>query len=239
MDSGFYEKSKAGNPGVLELLDQRVVEILRADNQRWPIPPEPCALLLVEVDGTAASIEALLMEAATVCEDAGAQEIVIATDERRRREIWQMRRDVSIRPVSSPRGLTGLLLRRLTCRNGPADTRAPTMANCAALRSAVDLLRQAAQFTTAEDCCPDLSASQLLGFVRFEDNDVALRHLGFGADLIAGARGEKARLPSQPKQRPSMDRFYTHGTLRVLTRAVVCAAGPRGERTQDEQRDLD
>ncbi|MFH1131133.1 MAG: FAD-linked oxidase C-terminal domain-containing protein, partial [Pseudomonadota bacterium] len=78
-------------PRTMELIDQHVVEHLRL-TKRWPMPAGPCALLLVELDGEANGLEQQMVEAAGACESAGAQEILVATDEQRRRQIWDMRR---------------------------------------------------------------------------------------------------------------------------------------------------
>ncbi|MCA9666123.1 MAG: FAD-binding protein [Myxococcales bacterium] len=81
-------------PRALELLDVHVVDHLRASG-KWPLPAERCALLLVEVDGDAHSIDVELEAAAEVCEGASAREVLVATDEARRAKLWQMRRSVS------------------------------------------------------------------------------------------------------------------------------------------------
>ena len=58
-------------------------------------PPEAGAMLLVELDGDENSLEAQLLDAASTCEAAGAVEILVATDEARRRQIWDTRRNVN------------------------------------------------------------------------------------------------------------------------------------------------
>jgi glycolate oxidase len=78
-------------PRTLELLDGRVVDHLRATG-KWPVPPGANATLLVEVDGVAEAVEPQLLAAAEQCERAGAVEILVATDEARRRQMWEMRR---------------------------------------------------------------------------------------------------------------------------------------------------
>jgi glycolate oxidase len=81
-------------PRTLEFLDGNVLEHLRRKGG-WPIPPGAGAMLLVELDGDADGIEAQMLEAAEVCEDAGAVEIHVATDEARRRQMWEMRRNAN------------------------------------------------------------------------------------------------------------------------------------------------
>jgi glycolate oxidase len=81
-------------PRTLELMDGGVLEHLRRKGS-WPVPPGAGAMLLCELDGEAESIEALLLSAAAACEQSGAVEILVATDEARRRQIWEMRRNVN------------------------------------------------------------------------------------------------------------------------------------------------
>lgn len=81
-------------PRVLEFLDPQVLLHLRHKGT-WPIPAQAAALLLVELDGEAESLEKQLIEVAEVCERAGALDISVATDEARRRQMWDMRRQVS------------------------------------------------------------------------------------------------------------------------------------------------
>jgi glycolate oxidase len=81
-------------PRTLEFLDARVLEHLRQAGS-WPIPPGAGALLLVELDGDVESLEPQMLEAAGVCEARGAVELFVATDEARRRQMWEMRRNAN------------------------------------------------------------------------------------------------------------------------------------------------
>lgn len=81
-------------PRTLEFLDGCVLEHLRQAGS-WPIPGEAGALLLVELDGDAEALEGQLLAAAQECEEAGAVEIQVATDEARRRQMWEMRREAN------------------------------------------------------------------------------------------------------------------------------------------------
>ncbi len=81
-------------PRTLELLDAQVLEHLRRKG-RWPLPREAGALLLVEVDGDEARVEGEMLTAADACEREGAFQILVATDEARRRQLWDMRRNAS------------------------------------------------------------------------------------------------------------------------------------------------
>ncbi|MCC6750812.1 MAG: FAD-binding protein [Deltaproteobacteria bacterium] len=81
-------------PRTLELMDQHVVEHLRLMG-RFAVPAGRSAFLLVELDGDATGLDAQLDAAAAGCERLGAQEILVATDEVRRRQLWEMRRMAS------------------------------------------------------------------------------------------------------------------------------------------------
>ena len=81
-------------PRTLEFLDAGVLEHLRQKGG-WPIPPEAGALLLIELDGAQECCEQQMLEAAEACELAGAVDILVATDEARRRQMWEMRRSAN------------------------------------------------------------------------------------------------------------------------------------------------
>lgn len=81
-------------PRTLEFIDGRSLDYLRQKNS-WPIPIGAGALLLVEIDGEAEEVEKKMFRAAELCERSGAQEILVATDEARRRQMWEMRRNLS------------------------------------------------------------------------------------------------------------------------------------------------
>ena len=59
------------------------------------MPKERAALLLVELDGDEGTLERHLSDVAAATERAGAAEIIVATDEKRRRDLWEMRRNIS------------------------------------------------------------------------------------------------------------------------------------------------
>lgn len=81
-------------PRTLEFLDRQILEHLRQKGT-WPIPPGAGALLLIELDGEAEVLEAQMLAAAEVCEATGAKDILVATDEARRRQMWDMRRNAN------------------------------------------------------------------------------------------------------------------------------------------------
>jgi glycolate oxidase len=85
---------KAGlRPRALELLDRSTIEHMRDKGRRLPEGAQ--ALLLVEVDGPAESIDAEVERAGAACEQAAALEVVVARSEQERRELWETRRLVN------------------------------------------------------------------------------------------------------------------------------------------------
>jgi glycolate oxidase len=81
-------------PRTLEFMDGQVLEHLRRRGT-WPIAPGAGSMLLVEVDSEAEALENRMISAATACEAAGAMDILVATDEARRRQMWEMRRNIN------------------------------------------------------------------------------------------------------------------------------------------------
>ncbi len=85
---------KGHRPRTLEFLDSQVMQHMRLKGT-WPIPTEAGAMLLVELDGDFEGIDEQMISAAGVCETCGAVEIFVATDEARRRQMWDMRRNAN------------------------------------------------------------------------------------------------------------------------------------------------
>ncbi|MEN3339967.1 MAG: glycolate oxidase [Acidobacteriota bacterium] len=84
-------------PAALELIDGDSLEAVATNlNDRSLAPAGTAALLLIEVDGMdeAISQEATLVEQA--CAEAGATEILRATDETERANLWRVRRELSL-----------------------------------------------------------------------------------------------------------------------------------------------
>jgi len=81
-------------PRTLEFLDGHVLEHLRRKGG-YSIPSAAGSMLLVELDGEAEGLEPQMLAAAQVCEEAGAVELHVATDEARRRQMWEMRRNAN------------------------------------------------------------------------------------------------------------------------------------------------
>jgi glycolate oxidase len=78
-------------PRALELLDRATIEHLRGRTP-YRLPDGAGAVLLCELDGEPEGLEQALMRCAQACEAAGAVEILVAQDERQRRDIWETRR---------------------------------------------------------------------------------------------------------------------------------------------------
>jgi glycolate oxidase len=81
-------------PRVLELLDHAAIEHVRP-RATYRIPQAAHALLIIELDGDAAGMETAMLRCASLCEDVGAIEVLVAKDERERRDLWQTRRVTS------------------------------------------------------------------------------------------------------------------------------------------------
>jgi glycolate oxidase len=81
-------------PRALELLDRTTIEHVRGRTP-YRIPDSAGAVVLCEIDGDPEGLEAQLLRCAEACERAGASEIQVAQDERRRRDLWETRRRVN------------------------------------------------------------------------------------------------------------------------------------------------
>jgi len=83
-------------PAAVELIDGDSLEaVAKYLNVRSLAPAGTGALLLLEVDGLAASVGEEAVRCEQACRDAGATEILRARDEAERQEIWRVRRELS------------------------------------------------------------------------------------------------------------------------------------------------
>ena len=83
-------------PAALELIDGDSLEaVARYLNVRSLAPEGTAALLLLEVDGLAEAVDEEATRCARACREAGATEVLRATDEAERQEIWRVRRELS------------------------------------------------------------------------------------------------------------------------------------------------
>jgi glycolate oxidase len=81
-------------PRALELLDRATLEHLRGRTP-YRLPVDAGAVVLVELDGEAEGIDAQLLRCAEACERAGALEVIVAQDQRQRRDLWETRRQAN------------------------------------------------------------------------------------------------------------------------------------------------
>jgi glycolate oxidase len=80
-------------PRVLEIMDARCVDTVRSEGAA--LPPGAAALILAELDGSEAGVEADLQVAGTALDGAGASEILVASGPVERERLWKARRDLS------------------------------------------------------------------------------------------------------------------------------------------------
>jgi glycolate oxidase len=109
-------------PRTLELIDRTCIEHT-AGRTAYQFPAGAQAAVLLELDGEEDRLDAALERAGMMCEDAGAREVLVARDERDRRNLWQARRDLTqllgagnrwkvSEDICVPRGKLGEMLRR-------------------------------------------------------------------------------------------------------------------------------
>jgi D-lactate dehydrogenase (cytochrome) len=83
-------------PSAIEFLDYRCLALI-GEMLPFVVPGERPSLLIVELDGPAAPIEAEMAEVVAVMTREGATRVLRARDEAERQQIWQVRRQVSLR----------------------------------------------------------------------------------------------------------------------------------------------
>jgi glycolate oxidase len=81
-------------PRALELLDRSSLEHVRA-KAGTAFPKDAGAVVLMELDGEADTLEAGILRCGALCEELGAQDVIVARDEADRGRLWQTRRLVS------------------------------------------------------------------------------------------------------------------------------------------------
>lgn len=110
-------------PRTLEIADRTCVDAVRPES-RYRFPAGVGAIVLIELDGDAEGLDAATARAGHLCEGAGASDVVVAQNERDRRDLWHARRIISsslraARPakvsedICVPRGRIGHMLRRI------------------------------------------------------------------------------------------------------------------------------
>ena len=83
-------------PSAIEFLDYRCLALV-GEMLPFAVPGERPSLLIVELDGPAAPIAAEMAEVVAVMTREGATRVLRARDEAERQQIWQVRRQVSLR----------------------------------------------------------------------------------------------------------------------------------------------
>ena len=83
-------------PAAIELIDDDTLEAMRAHTGRAIAPPGTGALLIVEADGSAAAVAEDIARVEAACRDAGATEVIRASSDKEREEIWAVRREGSL-----------------------------------------------------------------------------------------------------------------------------------------------
>jgi glycolate oxidase len=84
-------------PAALELIDGESLEAVAQNLQVRSLAPEgTAAILLLEVDGSAAAVAEDALRVEEACAAAGATEILRARDDAERTELWRVRREISL-----------------------------------------------------------------------------------------------------------------------------------------------
>jgi glycolate oxidase subunit GlcD len=83
-------------PCAAEFLDRRCLELV-GDMLPFPGAREAGALLLIEADGDPEVISREIEAIGMICSDGGAGQVLMAPDARRREQMWEVRRAVSLR----------------------------------------------------------------------------------------------------------------------------------------------
>ena len=115
-------------PRALELMDRSSIDHVRA-KAPFTFPADAGAIVLLELDGEADTLEPAILRCGSLCEDVGAKEVIVARDDADRERLWQTRRlcSSSLREahrfkqsedVVVPTGSIAELLRRLDAISG-------------------------------------------------------------------------------------------------------------------------
>src|SRR6185503_5669069 len=110
-------------PRTLELLDRTCIEATRGKTE-YRFPEGAGAAVLFELDGEEDGLEAALERAGSIADSVGAREVLVARDERDRRNLWQARRELSLllragnrckvgEDICVPRGALGAMIRKV------------------------------------------------------------------------------------------------------------------------------
>lgn len=79
-------------PAALELMDAATIRAVEASVYAAGYPTDAAAVLLIEVDGLAAGLDADVHRLDSICRDSGARDIQVASDPAQRARLWQGRK---------------------------------------------------------------------------------------------------------------------------------------------------
>lgn len=110
-------------PRTLEIADKMSIDHIRP-HTRYRFPDHAGAIVLMELDGDAEGLEAAMVRVGQLCEAQGAIDVLVATDAKERRALWEARRIIShslrgahrykvSEDICVPRGAIIEMLRRL------------------------------------------------------------------------------------------------------------------------------
>jgi glycolate oxidase len=123
-------------PRTLELMDRTCIEATRGKTE-YRFPDGAGAAVLFELDGEEDGLDAALERAGQVADAVGAREVLVARDERDRRNLWQARRELSLllragnrckvgEDICVPRGALGAMIRRVDAIGAATGIRCAT-----------------------------------------------------------------------------------------------------------------
>ncbi len=82
-------------PAAIEIIDNECLAAIAAAGAEPLAPPGAAVLLLIEVDGSPAAVDADLARVLAACRSAGASDLRAARDGEEREALWRVRRDLS------------------------------------------------------------------------------------------------------------------------------------------------
>lgn len=81
-------------PSAMELMDDQCIQAVENYSPSG-LPLDAEAIIVIEVDGHPTAVEEEIMRCKTICEDSGAMNVIVATEDVEREKIWRARRMVS------------------------------------------------------------------------------------------------------------------------------------------------
>ncbi|WP_254174029.1 FAD-linked oxidase C-terminal domain-containing protein [Planktothrix pseudagardhii] len=83
-------------PAAMELMDGTTIKAIEDVINTGCYPRDAAAVLLIEVDGLGVEVESSKQQVAKICQQNGARNVIIASDEQRRIKLWQGRKTALI-----------------------------------------------------------------------------------------------------------------------------------------------